>query len=64
MNTQRQHGDIFAKARDGRKPQAVEAMHKLKVKRSEDDLPVLRRTPRFKDHAKTCLVPLPQAAIV
>ena len=36
-------------------PQAVEAMRKLMVKRSEDDLPVLHRTPKFKDFVKVYL---------
>jgi integrase len=36
-------------------PQAVDAMHKLMAKRSEDDLPVLHRTPKFGDFAKTYL---------
>src|SRR5437899_367972 len=36
-------------------PQAVEAMNSLKVKRSEDDLPVLTRTPKFCDYVTTYL---------
>jgi integrase len=35
--------------------QAVEQMNRLKVKRSESDLPVLNRTPKFKAFAKTYL---------
>jgi integrase len=39
----------------GTVPQAVDAMRKLMAKRSEDDLPVLHRTPKFADFAKTYL---------
>lgn len=35
--------------------QAVEEMNRLKVKRSESDLPVLHRCPKFKDFVKTYL---------
>jgi integrase len=35
--------------------QATEEMNRLKVKRSENDLPVLTRTPRFRDYVKSYL---------
>lgn len=35
--------------------QALEELNRLKVKRSESDLPVLHRTPKFKDFAKKYL---------
>jgi integrase len=36
-------------------PQAVEAMNRLKVKRSDNDLPVLKRTPRFGEYVEMYL---------
>lgn len=36
-------------------PQAVEVLNRLKVKRSDNDLPVLHRTPKFSDYVKTYL---------
>lgn len=36
-------------------PQAIEEMNRLKVKRSESDLPVLHRCPKFKDFVTTYL---------
>src|ERR1035441_5183325 len=35
--------------------QAVEEMNRLKVRRSENDLPVLTRTPKFNDYVKAYL---------
>jgi|GEM_PF-2387470 len=35
--------------------QALAAMERLKVKRADNDLPTLRRTPKFADYAKTYL---------
>ena len=35
--------------------QAIEEMNRLKVKRSDNDLPVLTRTPKFSDYVKTYL---------
>lgn len=34
-------------------PQAVAAMERLRVKRSDNDLPTLRRTPKFSEYVKT-----------